>query len=69
MAAVLEKLNWIFYFCFGWHADSKKIGLKSGLFFKFLVLLMDFALSNRIAKGGVVLPDFPFSCVGVLGMN
>lgn len=68
MAAVLEKLNWII-FCFVWQEDSKKIEPKSGFFVKFLVLLMDAALSSRIAEAGVVLPDFPFGCVGVLGVN
>lgn len=57
------------FLCFAWHADSKKIGPKSGFFVKFLALLMDSALLNRIAIAGVVLPDFPFSCVGVLCVN
>lgn len=57
------------FLCFVWHADSKKIGPKSGFFVKFLALLVDSALLNRIAKAGVVLPDFTFSCVGVLCMN
>lgn len=30
---------------------------------------MDAALSSRIAEAGAVLPDFPFGCVGVLGVN
>lgn len=52
--------------CFAWHVDSKRIGPKFGFFVKFLALLVDSALLNRNAKADVVLPDFPFSCVGVL---
>lgn len=52
MATVLEKLNWISFALFGMQI-LKKIGPKSGFFVKFLALLMDSALLNRIAIAGV----------------
>lgn len=57
------------FFCFVWHADYKETEPKSRFCVKFLAPLMNSPLLNRIAKAGVVLPDFPFSCVGVLCMN
>lgn len=68
MAAVLKNQNG-FFFVFCLTCRFWKIGPKSWFFVKFLASLMNSALLNRIAKVGVVLPDFPFSCVGVLCMN
>lgn len=65
IAAVAEKSDWIFLLL----ANVLKIRSVSQYFVKFMESLANSLLRNRTTTADVALPDFPFSCVGVMCPN